>query len=420
VTIRIGASLFGTLLFAALAGLTMPGCGGRMMSSGDLLPGATMTSKCRLGASQTSVLVTEWSASEKANLEAMVGGGPEAGGVAVAFSGCTLQLVPECRVRGGYQWQRTTPGNDRVEISDQIELYTKLPLGAVSLSGELKRSGQLLIETTVAGQRRLVGLSPADVPGDGACARATHIVSGLSVGAFVLSAGGDGTAQASASVASIGEASGQRSRSARVVHAAGQAGECGAATDQGPSHECGSPLQVFLLPIPGRAEEVGAAGTVRVDFVSASASTRWDVYVDDDAACTTPCARWVDPERPLAMRARDLPDKVQVGRIDADRGPLQIAATPRSNGKFITGLTFTALGGMATISGISLTAIGCSSDERQGMCTAGLISLGAGALVTVGSVWLILASAPRASVRPLFQTDSLSLALAPTGLSGSF
>ena len=39
-------------------------------------------------------LVTEWPASEKANLEVRL----REGAVAVAYSGCEMRLVPDCRV----------------------------------------------------------------------------------------------------------------------------------------------------------------------------------------------------------------------------------------------------------------------------------------------------------------------------------
>jgi hypothetical protein len=218
-------------------------------STSSLIPGAPTAGKCQLGASQTSVLVTEWPASEKANLEGLLGDG---GAVAVAFSGCELRLVPECRLRGGYVWQRTTPASDVVEIRNETDLYSKLPLGAASLGAELRRSGSLLVETTVSGQYRLTGVTAAEVPNDGACARVTHLVNGLSLGAFMLSGGGEATGGASASIAYFG-AGGRQSRNARLVRAAGQAQTCGEATTDAPPHTCASPLQVFLTPIPGRA-----------------------------------------------------------------------------------------------------------------------------------------------------------------------
>src|SRR6185295_20327012 len=99
-----------------------------------------------------------------------------------------------------YQWMRTTPATDSLEINDTDELYAKLPLGAASLEGELKRSGKLTVKTVVSGQLKLEGAGAADVPAEGECAQATHIMTSLSVGAFALTADGARKRQLGASV----------------------------------------------------------------------------------------------------------------------------------------------------------------------------------------------------------------------------
>jgi hypothetical protein len=97
--------------------------------------------------------------------------------------------LPQCQLPGSYSWQRTTPSSDALEINDADELFAKLPLGAASLEGELRRSGKLTVKTTVAGQLRLTQ-GGGQVPNEGPCAQATHVVSALSLGAFSLASGG--------------------------------------------------------------------------------------------------------------------------------------------------------------------------------------------------------------------------------------
>ena len=80
-----------------------------------------------------------------------------------------------------------------------------------------------------------------------------------------------------------------------------------------------------MQAIPGRTEEDGPPGTVKVDFVSANPASRWDVYADDRVICTTPCQQWVNAERPLMLRAREeafmaSPDKVQVTNLLSHSG----------------------------------------------------------------------------------------------------
>lgn len=416
----------GAVLVVAMVG--MAGCVGPR-ALGPVLPQAPLEQpRCKVAASQASPLVTEWPASEKANLEALL----REGGVLVSYSGCAMRLLPHCRLPGGYAWQRTTPAADYFEISNEDELYTKLPLGAVSLEGELKRSGKLSVQTVVSGLLRLAGAEGAQVPDWGECVQATHVVSALSVGAFTLSTGSGLRAGAAAGVTSIGQVGGSAGGEAQRMRAAGDPQSCGASTDQAPHPDCRSPIQVFLQPLPGRVAMEGPPGTVAVEFVAANADGRWDVYIDDEVVCSTPCSRWVSPSRPILLRARTErffapPDRVQLPGLGehAAAGSLQVQAHPTSLGKLTTGITFTGFGGMATLTGITLTAVGCAAGRSEGMCTGGLISLGVGSLVTAGAIWLILDAAPRAEILPSFHASlgrdgALLVRAGPGFVVGSF
>jgi hypothetical protein len=383
--------------------------------------------KCRVAASQSSPLVTEWPASEKANLEVL----SHKGGVAVAYSGCSLRVLPQCRVHGNYQWQRTTPAVDSLSINDADDLYAKLPLGAASLEGELKRTGKLLVKTVVSGQLRLEGASVGDVPADGACAQATHLVTALSVGAFSLTAGGERQGNVGASI-KVGEAKLERELSAEQLRSAGDFDACGQSTAESPNGNCASPIQVFLTPLPGRAGEEGPPGTVKVDFLSSNPASRWDVYSDDQVICTTPCARFVQPAHPVMLRAREEnfgvgADKIEVPNLlDPSAPHLQLQAHPTARGQWVAGMTFMSLTGMAVVAGLVLTPLGCATDQH-GLCTAGIIPLGAGAVTFAGSLWLFLDARPRAEVAPYTEGGTLlalptkpGVHLAPGGLWGVF
>jgi len=409
-----------------------PGCTTGFMSTAgarDVLPRAPVElGRCRVAASQSSPLVTEWPASEKANLENMSHGGA----VAVAYSGCSMRLLPDCHVRGSYRWMRTTRSTDSLEISDTDELYAKLPLGAASLEGELKRTGKLTVKTVVAGQLQLDGAGVNDVPGDGACAQATHIMTALSIGAFALTADGGRTRELGASV-SLGDAKIQTERAASLLRSAGDFDSCSNSTADTPNGNCASPVQVFLAPLPGRAADEGPPGTVKVDFVSGNPAARWDVYSDDQVICTTPCARFVHPAHPLLLRARDdawmrVPDKIHVpSLLDAGGGAhLQLRAQPTAQGELVAGITFTAFSGMAVITGVTLGSLGCLGGHSSTMCDAGLISLGTGGLALAGSIWLILDAQPRADVMPedggamLARARPRRLVLGPGVVAGTF
>jgi hypothetical protein len=384
--------------------------------------------KCRVAASQSSPLVTEWPASEKANLEVLLRGGT----VAVAYSGCAMRLLPECRVKGEYHWQQTTPATDALEINDSDELFAKLPLGAASLEAELKRSGKLSVKTTVAGQLRLQGADVSEVPREGPCAQATHIVTGLSLGAFALTAGGQKDTKLGAEISVLGTGA-KTERSADLLRSAGDFDSCAQGTNESPHVNCASPIQAFLTPLPGRTEEEGPPGTLKVDFISGDASSRWDVYADDVVICTTPCARFISADHPVMLRARDepfggSPDRVRVVNLldHAAEGRVQLQAHHTRRGQLATGITFTALAGMGVITGITLTGVGCSTDH-SGMCKGGVITMIASAPALAGGIWLITDSMPRAEVVPydggptlLARSSRPHLVWGPNFVAGTF
>ena len=402
------------------------GCGG-MVTKVDSRASIT-DARCRLGATQTSVLVTEWPAAEKASLESLMNGG----GVAVTFSGCSLRVLPQCKLGGQYAWTRTTRATDVVNIDNNADLFLKLPLGAVSLSGELRRTGRLRVKTTVIGERRLKGFSTEQVPRNAACAKATHIVQSLGVGAFALEAGSSRSVSMGAKTRALGPgestAGGSTSHRLETLKTAGDAQRCPDATDTAPHRDCGSPIQVFLAAIEGQAEKPGPPGTVKTDFVSGGAHTRWDVYINDQAVCTTPCSRWVDPSRPIRLKTRvgssfSAPfggSSLQLSTLDATLGPVQIQANPTRTGQFTTGVVFVSLGGISTIAGIALTAVGCSTDS-SGMCTGGQISLGVGSLVVAGSIFLMTKAMANLTVRPIFDSGAgPTVSVGPGSIFGTF
>ncbi|HEU0032104.1 MAG TPA: hypothetical protein VFQ53_15830 [Kofleriaceae bacterium] len=153
-------------------------------------------------------------------------------------------------------------------------------------------------------------------------------------------------------------------------------------------------------PAPAYSEPAPPPGpppppSSRVTFVSTGA-TRWDVRIDDNAVCTTPCSIPIEPMRFVTMHSHDRhPIKLDVGYVPD--GDVLVRAKPRDNGAFATGITFTTLGGAAAVTGITLFAVGSATDNGT-MYRAGLITGVIGLGVTAGSIQLIRRSLPRAHV----------------------
>lgn len=156
---------------------------------------------------------------------------------------------------------------------------------------------------------------------------------------------------------------------------------------------------------PESAPMMGQWGGAETEFVSAT-SMPWEVMIDQQSACWTPCKLVLDGPHWVTLRSRDRrPIRLEVGELG--RAPAAVTAHDIKTGAYATGITFTALGGAALITGITLTSVGCSQD-RDGMCTAGLITGGAGAAVTLGGIYLMRAALPRYQVRAL-ERHGLSL-----------
>jgi hypothetical protein len=358
--------------------------------------------KCRVAASYESPLVTEWPASEKANLEARL----REGTVVVSYTGCDMRLLSQCRMPGNYGWRRTTTSTDVVEIRNADDLYAKLPLGAVSLEGELERTGRLAVQTTVAGQMQLVNFNPSLASKDPACIGATHVVSALSVGAFKLRSGGTLKARGSADVQTIGTVGGGTENEESLVREAGVPAHCEESTDGAPHTECASPIQVFLRALPSTLRDQGAPGMIKVRFLPVDANRKWEVMVGDRTLCATPCEMWVDPSMPFSFKhdpgfwerntVIDVPDLREKAKADK----VEIKAEPRNTAQFVGGILVTTFSGIAVLTGTALTAVGCPSGGSTGTCVAGLITLPVGLGGLYPGIWMISDSSPTVEVRP--------------------
>jgi hypothetical protein len=358
--------------------------------------------KCKIAAAHDNPLVTEWPASEKANLEARL----REGTVVVSYSGCTMRLLPNCRAMGKYTWRRTTISSDSVEIRDADELYAKLPLGAATLEGELQRSGRLAVQTTVAGQLQLADFDTTQFPKDMACFGATHVVGALSVGAFKLKSGGAAGVQGKASAAGIGAAGGRSQREESVMREAGSPEKCELATDEAANGACASPVQVFLRPLPSVLADQGLPGMVKVRFLPVRGDQGWEVGSGERILCTAPCEKWIDPVFPFNYRKKreggfglqkdliiDLPDF----RPHAAMQRLQVDVTPENAPVRVLGIVGTSLFGAATAAGTVFTAVGFGSDS-SGLKTAGLITLPLGLVGLAASIYAIVTSGSHVDV----------------------
>lgn len=138
-------------------------------------------------------------------------------------------------------------------------------------------------------------------------------------------------------------------------------------------------------------------GSTQATFTS-TGPERWEVLLDRQPACATPCSIYVEPNRFVTLRSFERsPVLLDVGYLPP--GSVVVRGKPYEGGKHAAGITFTALSGAALVTGITLTSVGCATD-RDGMCTAGLITGGVGAVGLYLSIQLMRSAVPAADVLP--------------------
>jgi hypothetical protein len=378
---------------AGAVGCAAFGGGGAVAKPFVAIPeGPSDQAKCKVAAQRENPLVTEWPASEKANLEGLL----REGTVVVSYSGCTMRLMPQCHAGGRYIWRRTTVSSDNIEIRDADELYAKLPLGAASLEGELQRTGRLAVQTTVSGQMQLGDFDPNRFPTDMACLGATHVLSALSVGAFKLKSGGAADVRGNASLAGFG-ARGQSQREESLMREAGSFDKCELGTDTAADPACASPIQVFLRPLPRLLADRGLPGMMKVRFLPVRGEQGWDVGSGERLLCDTPCEKWVDPAIPFNYRKDkqliELPDF----REHAAMERVQVEVQPTKTAQRVLGIVGASLFGATAASGTVFTSVGFGAND-PGFKSAGLVTLSIGLVGLAASIYAIATSGSQVEV----------------------
>jgi hypothetical protein len=153
--------------------------------------------------------IIEWDATDMSSFESYAASDV----VIVKYEGCNLKLLDECRndsIRGSQGAYRpvewTTGSLEKLNISNQGELYAKLPLGAASLGGRVAGGEKFSMEYYVAGTRNATrdAVYRDDLAANPGCAGATHFVYGYNLGAFALGSVKEFSAEVGASAYGFG------------------------------------------------------------------------------------------------------------------------------------------------------------------------------------------------------------------------
>lgn len=149
-------------------------------------------------------------------------------------------------------------------------------------------------------------------------------------------------------------------------------------------------------------------GSTQATFMSTS-SEPWEVLLDRQPACETPCSIYVPPMRFVTLRSRDRVI-LDVGMLP--QGSVVVRGTHLANGAYAGGIVGTTFSGMGLVTGVTLTAVGWGTG-RDGMRLAGLITGGVSAVGLYLSIKLMQSAVPKVEVlpgRPYVSSNSVGLA----------
>jgi len=203
-------------------------------------------SRCSVVKDHSRPLIVEWPASARGDLEVRM----KKGVVAVRYVGCAMEVLDRCSAGGAYRYVPFTPKEDRLVIRDKRDLYANLPMGADGLSAKLERHGEIDLGMTLVGKYETDAIAGREEDLRGDCGEATHVVTGMTVGAFALSAGGTTEVGGGVTVAGVGARAGAKDVR-ETLSRDGDPRMCAKATleDTSPPRWCGAVVRVEVVPL---------------------------------------------------------------------------------------------------------------------------------------------------------------------------
>lgn len=297
---------FPVLAICGIAGGLLCGCepGETALTARPPQFAPTNQARCSVAASKARPLIVEWPSADRAALEARA----RRGLVVVRYSGCEIEVLPRCSAGGHYRYAGTEYKRDIVSMKDADELYTNLPLGAAKLEARLQKSGSLNVAMTIVGQFEADTDSVARSDLEGQCKGATHVVSGLTAGAFEFYAGG--AASVGGEVDVMGAGAGGKTESKReLLSQDGNLEACKSSNrkDPEPPQGCGAALRIEVMPIQGAGAPAPTAPVVHV--APAQQGPAPQCKSDDDCATGQRCRESRCMEQPGTAPLHETPDQ---------------------------------------------------------------------------------------------------------------
>jgi len=200
--------------------------------------------QCKVKADTARPMLVEWPATEKAALQAS----SDRGVVVVSYDGCRLRMLDACSLEGAYEFHETSRSMDGFTVTNRNELYAKLPLGAVSLQGEIDKGHSLKLSYVAVGTRTTEIARAERDQLVGTCDGATHYVRTMIVGAYELASEASLDVGASVEVGPAGLGGGH-GEAASVIRSDGDLTGCADRATPADDPGCAAVVQLVLVPV---------------------------------------------------------------------------------------------------------------------------------------------------------------------------
>jgi len=238
---------------SACGGGSLPAAGPSRETGQSALMGQTFAGKgaCNPKSAEKPFII-EWDATDMSMFE----GRAATDVVFVRYEGCDLKVLDGCAndsVRGSFGAYRpvewTSGSVEKVNISDEGDLYAKLPLGVATLGGRVHAGEKFAMEYFVSGVRTSTrsAVYKGDLAKVSACKGATHFVYGYSLGAFALGSAKNVSAGGEVGIKGAG-AGGQRVTSSNAEKKGGVLESCRSETAK-EVRTCQVPIRLMLREI---------------------------------------------------------------------------------------------------------------------------------------------------------------------------
>lgn len=273
----------------------------RPMTAAEALgePPAPQGPTCRAVAPRAEPLVVDWKMQERTDLELAMKGDR----LAIVAHDCKqLKLLKACSAKGSYRFAGVSRKEQVIQVQNQDDLATTIPLGPARLGADLTRGSTIDIGIVLVGKRSTPARDLGRPELVGECDGATHFVRAATVGAFSVGTGTVGSVRAVADLFGAGVNGGSSSK-AKELNRDGDMGACKNAkpSDESPPEQCQSAVRLELAPVVaevkaaeqpkrGEAVDVCPEGTVLSEGVcTAHAHGAFVCSNDNPKQCEEQC-----------------------------------------------------------------------------------------------------------------------------------